>query len=72
MRKYMLLLLIAAVAGCADDAKESPSNMRSRQDEALRDPFNYSPTDRSDISGGGITDFKSDAFKKDVNSVFSP
>ena len=71
MRKYMLLLLIV-VAGCADDAKESPSNMRSRQDEALRDPFNYSPTDRSDISGGGITDFKSDAFKKDVNSVFSP
>jgi hypothetical protein len=66
------LLLIAAGAGCADDAKETPSNMRSRQDEALRDPFNYSPTDRSDISGGGITDFKSDAFKKDVKSVFSP
>jgi hypothetical protein len=72
MRKYTSLLLLSAIgAGCAG-GDDKPSNMRARQDEALRDPFNYAPTDRTDISGGGITDFKTDAFMKDVNSVFSP
>ena len=75
MRKWTLLLMLAAVCGaggCAGSEEKKPSNMRARQDEAMRDPFNYSPTDRTDISGGGITDFKSDAFMKDVNSVISP
>jgi hypothetical protein len=75
MRTWTLVLMLAAaggVGGCSAATDEKPSSMRTRQDEALRDPFNYSPTDRSDISGGGMSDFKSDAFMKDVNSVFSP
>jgi hypothetical protein len=74
MRKWTVIMMLAAAGGvgCAGGEEKAPSNMRARQDEALRDPFNYSPTDRTDVSGGGITDFKSDAFIKDVNSVFSP
>jgi hypothetical protein len=64
------LMLAGVVGGCAGE--EKPSNMRARQDEALRDPFNYSPSDRTDISGGGVMDLKSDSLRKDVNSVFSP
>lgn len=68
---WSVLLMVAGVAGgCAGE--EKPSNMRARQDEALRDPFNYSPTDRTDISGGGVMDLKSDSLLKDVNSVLSP
>ena len=74
MRKWTLLLMLSAACGgvgCAG-GDEKPSDMRARQDQALRDPFNYSLNDRTDISGGGMTDFKSDAFMKDVNSVISP
>ena len=48
--------------------------MRQRQNQALKDPFNYSPydDDRTDISGGGLMDFKKDALKKDLNSAFGP
>lgn len=72
MRKWTLMLLMAVVGGGCAGTDEKPSNMRARQDEALRDPFNYSPDDRSDISGGGAADFKSDAFMKDINSAFNP
>jgi hypothetical protein len=64
--------MMACVAGGCSGGEEKPSNMRARQDEALRDPFNYSPTDRTDISGGGVMDLKSDSLLKDVNSVLSP
>jgi hypothetical protein len=73
MRGWILLIALAgATAGCESDQK--PSTMRQRQDAALNDPFNYSPydSDRTDISGGGLLDFKRDAFRKDVNSVLGP
>jgi len=67
----LLTCLTAAILliGC-----ESQSTMHQRQDEALRDPMNYSPhvSDQTDISGGGMLDFKKDAFKRDMNSVFDP
>ena len=75
---YRRILILAAVAmatmvgaGCNED--NPPTGIRQRQDAALQDPFNYSPyDDRTDISGGGLMEFKKDAFKKDVNSVLSP
>lgn len=71
MKLFLPALLLGAWAvGCTNPPE---STMRQRQDAALNDPFNYSPYQNSnDISGGGIADFKTDAFKKDVNSVFSP
>jgi hypothetical protein len=68
--KYLLFLFII-VAGCASE--RAPS-VRQRQDDALRDPMNYSPdtTRHNDISGGGTMDLKKDSLKKDLNSVFNP
>ena len=74
MREWMMILIaLTAVAGGCDSNEKNPG-MRQRQDRALKDPFNYSPydDDRTDISGGGMTEFKKDGFKKDVNSVLSP
>ena len=73
MRRCILLIALAgAVIGC--ESGEKPADMRQRQNQALKDPFNYSPydDDRTDISGGGLMDFKKDALKKDLNSAFGP
>jgi hypothetical protein len=47
--------------------------MRQRQDQALKDPFNYSPNIQDDaVGGGGTLDFKKDAFRRDVQHVLDP
>ena len=68
MRAYLLIALL--LAGCTDHSQ----SVRERQDDALRDPMNYSPdtTQHNDITGGGTADFKSDGMKKDLKSVFGP
>ena len=68
----VVLMSAAAVAGGCSGSDDKPSDMGARQDEALRDPFNYSPADRTDISGGGVMDLKTDSLLKDVNSVLNP
>jgi hypothetical protein len=70
MRICIMIIGAVILVGC----ENPPSTMRQRQDNALRDPMNYSPrnADQTDISGGGVLDFKKDAFKRDVNSVFNP
>jgi len=65
MKRLLILTLLIAPA-C------SHSSVRDRQDTALKDPMNYTPTVDRNVSSGGITDFKSDALKKDLNSVFNP
>ena len=73
MKKWMLLAFVAAAGFGCESEPDKPSGFRERQERALNDPFGYSPhDDRTDISGGGMTEFKKDAFKKDVDSVFSP
>ena len=68
MSKWLIILVVFVVAGCAEE-----STIHERQDKAMKDPYNYSPfEDRTDISGGGLMEFKKDAFKKDVGSVFNP
>jgi hypothetical protein len=69
MMKWLLIGVVAVAAGCSD----TPSGMLQRQNDAMGDPFNYSPyKGADDISNGGMTDFNKDAFKRDVNSVFTP
>lgn len=66
MLKCLLIAIVVVAAGCSD----RPSTALERQNEALRDPFNYSPfNEKDDISNGGMMDFNKDAFKRDVNSV---
>lgn len=63
------------LSGCASDKKNPatrPSSVSQRQDEALRDPFNYKPDINRDVSGGGISDLDRDGLKKDLNNVFNP
>jgi hypothetical protein len=72
MKSWLLMFsLVFLAAGCAD---RPPSDFRSRQDRALASPYEYSPFkgDSASVSGGGMTDFKKDDFKHDVNSVFAP
>lgn len=70
MKMPICLLALLVLVSC----DSQPSDMRRRQDEAMRDPMNYSPrvSEVNDISGGGTTEFKKDAFKRDVNSVINP
>jgi hypothetical protein len=70
-------LVCILFTGCAQHATTQPTtrpaNIRDRQDRAMRDPFNYSPdADKTDISGGGLTDFDKNAFNRDLKHVLDP
>ena len=71
---YPLSSILLCTSGCSDknpDAKQKTT--RERQQDALRDPFGYSPhVENTDISGGDLGNFDKDAFGKDVDSVFNP
>jgi hypothetical protein len=75
--RWMLCLTIGCVAalgwvgvGCTDSASTDSGDPTTR---ALSDPMGYTP-DHSDedISGGSVTNFDSDAFKKDMDHVLNP
>lgn len=78
MRPIILasLVLSLVAAGCnvyEGSPSDQPRRIQDRQKQALKDPFRYSPDlGDNDISGGGIRDFDKSAFKRDVDSVFSP
>ncbi len=74
-RLILAIAVLAAVAGCSDNDNDnnSPRSMRERQDQALRDPFNYSPGVKEATSGSdGTLDFDHRAFKRDVHNVLDP
>jgi hypothetical protein len=67
--------LLAFAPGCTQPTASTtqPTDMRSRQDAAMKDPFGYSPNaGKTDISGGGLTDFDRDGFQKDLKNVLDP
>ena len=64
-----LIFLTIAPFGCSSN---SPSAQDDPTTRALSDPMNYSPNQNDDISGGGMTDFDKDAFKKDMDHVLNP
>ncbi len=70
MRAYLFIAIL--LTGCS--SSDRAPTARQHQDEALRDPMNWSPNTSkdNDISGGGTADFKKDGMKKDINSVFGP
>lgn len=69
---WTALCAIALCGGCTTQVAPEQS-MSDRQDQALKHPFDYSPGDDiPDISGGGIGNFDSKAFGKDLNHVLSP
>jgi hypothetical protein len=66
--------------GCADKSKQAnrPMSAAERQDEAMRDPFNYGPqpnksgSDMPTVTGGKIGEFNRKAFDRDVDRVLNP
>ncbi len=80
MKRFVTLLITTAGAvmlgtaifggvGCSSDSSSAKDDPTTR---ALSDPMNYSPSQNEDISGGGLTDFHGDAFKKDMDHVLNP
>ncbi len=65
------------LAGCASHPTTQPTtrplSTRERQDQAIRDPFAYSPdAGKTDISGGGLTEFDRDGLRKDLKNALDP
>ena len=65
----VLVLLAACSSSTLSDDQSMPGDPTTR---AMSDPMGYSPAEHEDIAGGGLTDFNSDAFKKDMNHVLNP
>lgn len=69
----MIAALAVLSAGCGPDkppAEETDTSWSDSQRRALNDPMNYRPeVDRTDISGGGLTDFDREGFKRDMDSL---
>ena len=73
-RMVILTIVFAAglawMAGCTETPTSDAGDPTTR---ALSDPMGYTPNhDNEDITGGGFTDFDSDAFKKDMDRVLNP
>jgi hypothetical protein len=67
----MLGAAVLGGAGCSSDS--SSLSQEDPTTRALSDPMNYSPSQEDpDISGGGVSDFHGDAFKKDMDHVLNP
>jgi len=66
------MLLLAA--GCSSGSRlpDDESTLGDPTTRAMSDPMGYAPSEHEDISGGGLTDFNNDAFKKDMNHVLNP
>lgn len=73
IRGFLAAVLVCVAAGCSSNAPTTrPASMAERQDQAMKDPMNYSPHVNPNVSGGGIGDFDKDAFKRDLDHVLNP
>ena len=65
--------IFVLATGCSDKKPDTTQKTTyDRQQDALRDPFGYSPhIENTDISGGDLGSFDKDACGKDVDSVFN-
>ena len=68
---------LLSIAGCASEKHPTtqPSNMKDRQEAALKDPMGYSPNMNSpdtDISGGKLNELDRGAMRKDIDHVLNP
>jgi hypothetical protein len=66
--------LVVATTGCTSSSQPTtrPANWT---DQAKADPFNYNPSATEDwpsVSGGGISHFDKNAFKRDMDNVLNP
>jgi starvation-inducible outer membrane lipoprotein len=79
MERPMRIAIIAAVvagglmvSGCASGPSQSEM-AEQRQQQALSDPMNYSPSmDNTDITGGGDTNYDAKAMQRDIYDFWNP
>lgn len=70
--------LLAGVLACGCQVDPDEKTAAQRQNDAIADPFGFGPSierdpnERSPISGGGISEFDSEGFKRDMKTVFDP
>ena len=65
--------MLVMLAACSSDTLPDDQSMSGDPTtRAMSDPMGYSPREHEDIAGGGLTDFNSDAFKRDMNHVLNP
>jgi hypothetical protein len=70
-RKILFLAVcLSGMMACGCSSNSHPKDDPTTR--ALSDPMNYAPTEDQDITGGGLTDFHGDAFKKDMDHVLNP
>jgi len=72
---FCLLLLTGCtqINAATTQPTTRPLSASDRQDAAMRDPFGYSPNPgKTDVSGGGLTDFDRDGFNRDLKNVLDP
>lgn len=75
--RYLVVLCVfcGLAAACADTKKPTtrPAGIRERQDQALRDPFEYGPADdMPSVSGGGTADLDKKGIKRDWDNFWNP
>jgi hypothetical protein len=71
--RYFLFLTLALAVGCQSPTPSTQPSAYDRSENALRDPFNYSPNvGKPDISGGGLGEYRPDAMNKDIDHVLNP
>jgi hypothetical protein len=71
----MAVAALGAVMLCTFGCASNSTTANSSDDpttRAMADPMGYAPPDDSDISGGGISNFNSKDFNKDMNHVLNP
>jgi hypothetical protein len=71
-----ILLFGTGLAGCASDSEPTtqPVSAYDRSENALRDPFGYSPNvgKPDDITAGNGAQFDRKAFNRDADDVLNP
>jgi hypothetical protein len=64
-------ILLFSLIGC--ESEDPQTAFEKRQDQALRDPMNYSvDMDNTDIMGGGIGEYDAKAMQRDLDAFGNP
>ena len=66
--------LVSFVSGCTNQGPTTqPASMAERQDQALQNPFGYTPDmKQTDLTVGGHGDFDKEGLKHDQDILFNP
>jgi hypothetical protein len=70
--RVFVMLFACAIGALAWGCTNNTHTSDDPTTRALSDPMNYAPTEDQNISGGTVSNFDKDAFKKDMDHVLNP